>query len=176
MTTLTSSATLTIGDASTAAVSVSLLVIPAIGSATGRGRLVHPSLGTYDYPNAPDDWVNIDGDVIIPPIWASSKTLKGSANTLFVGDIRDVTCEEHWTQPISARMEHLRMLLSMFSNPPDPSVAYVTWYPNYTSAYGFKVILLDLTVGGSNITLNSMSALGWAQGNIVLKLKIAGRV
>lgn len=176
MTTLTSSATISVGGAATAVDSMQLTVLPAVGTASGRGRLVHPSLGTYDYIRGPDEWSNIDGDVIVAPIWASSKTLLGSANTLFVGNIRDVTVEERWTQSVAGELSLVRALLAFWMNPPDPSLAYVEWYPTYTSNLGFKVILLALTVGGKEISLSSLAHQGWVRGPIVLRMKIAGRV
>lgn len=175
MTTLTSSSTLPIGSGSIATSSATITVLPAVGATGGRGRLIHPSLGTYDYPYSPDEWTNIDGDVIISPIWASTKTLLGGANTLFVGNIRDVTVEERWIQELSGSMNHVRTLLAMYMNPPDPSVAYVRWYPNYTTSLAYKVIILELTVGGQGVTFDYISRQGWATGAIVLKMKIAGR-
>jgi hypothetical protein len=176
MTTLTSSATIAVGEGATAVDSVQLTVLPAVGAPNGRGRLIHPSLGTYDYVRGPDEWSNIDGDVIVAPIWASAKTLLGSANTLFVGNIRDVTVEERWTQSVAGELSLVRALMAFWMNPPDPSLAYVEWYPTYTSNLGFKVILLSLTVAGKEITLSSLAHQGWVRGPIVLRMKIAGRV
>lgn len=176
MTTLTASSTITIGDGPTVSESTSLLVLPAAGAYEGPGRLVHPTFGTYDYERPPDAWTNMDGDALIPPVWASTKTLSGAANTLFVGTLRDVIVEEQWTQSVCCRIEHVRALLAMWMNPPDPSVAYVEWYPTYTSALGFKVVLLGLTLGGKDITLTSLSHQGYVRGPLVLRMRIAGRV
>lgn len=177
MATLTATGSFTVGDAATESVSISLPVIGLAGSYTGTGRLIHPSLGTYDYARAPNEWVNMDGDVIIPPIWSSSKTLLGSANSLFVGDIRDVTVEETWTQS-GAAMEAamVRMLISFWMNPPDPGVAFVQWYPTYTSELGFNVVMLDLTLKGRSIAFDSLSHAGWVRGPVNLKMKIVSRI
>lgn len=164
------------GSGVVATASVGITVLPAIGAATGRGRLIHPTFGTYDYPYSPDRWTNIDGDVIIPPIWSSSKTLLGSANTLFVGNLRDVTVEEEWNQELAGSTAHMRMLLAMWMNPPDPTLDYVEWYPNYTSALGFKVIMIEVTVGGQGVSLDYITRQGWVTGVITLKMKIAGRI
>ena len=177
MTTLTSSASFTVADAATATATVTLPVIAAGGfSAGGTGRLIHPTLGTYDYARAPNEWTNLDGDVVIPPIWSSTKTLLGAANTLFVGDLRDVTVEETWRET-GAVMEAamIRTLLSFWMNPPDPAVAFVQWFPSYTSALGFNVILLDLTLKGRAITFDSLSHQGWVRGPVNLKIKIVSR-
>ncbi len=138
--------------------------------------MIHPSLGTYDYIRGPDEWMNIDGDIIIPPVWSSSKTLLGAANTLFIGDVRDVIVEERWTQGVAGELQHMRALLAMWMNPPDPAVAYVEWWPNYTSAEGFNVIFLSMTLGGQGITISSLSKQGWVRGPLVLRMRIASRI
>ncbi len=177
MATLTSTATLTVGDASVAIDTVAIPVVAVPGAGEGTGRLIHPSLGTYDYARAPNEWSNMHGDVIIPPIWSSQKTLLGSANTLFAGDIRDVTVEECWAQSTAAmEVAMLEMLLSFWMNPPDPRVAFVQWYPSYDSTLAFNVILLDLTVKGRAVTLDSLSHAGWVRGPVVLRMKIVGRL
>jgi hypothetical protein len=176
MTTLTSSATLSIGAGTTVVSSVSVPILPALGAATGKGRLIHPTLGTYDYLQAPKEWTNIDGDLIVPPVWSSSKTLLGAANTLWQGHIRDIVCEEKWTGELTASAAHLRMLLAMWQNPPDPDVGFVSWYPNYTSPLGFKVILVGLQVGGQDISLNWIMRSDWVASEIVLRLRVVDRI
>lgn|SRR5574337_769162 len=176
MTTLTASSTIAIGDGPTVSASTSLVVLPLAGTNQGPGRLVHPTFGAYDYERPPDEWMNMDGDALIPPVWASTKTLSGAANTLFPGTLRDVIVEERWTQGVCCRIEHVRALLAMWMNPPDPSVTYVEWHPTYTSTLGFKVVLLGLTLGGKDITLTSLSHQGYVRGPLVLRMRIAGRV
>jgi hypothetical protein len=177
MAVLTSSATFTVADAATEVETLDLPIIGVAGVGEGTGRLIHPTLGTYDYARAPNEWTNMDGDVIIPPIWSSTKTLLGSANTLFAGDLRDVTCEETWTQSsIALEAEMLRTLISFWMNPPDPAVGYVQWWPSYISDLGFEVIILELTSKGKQITFDPVIHNGWARGPINMKLKIVGRV
>lgn len=178
MTTLTASATLTIGDAATTTDSTSLVVLPVAGANEGPGRLIHPnpSIGTYDYTRPPDESEGIRGDVIVPPVWASTKTLLGAANTLFVGNLRDAIIEERWTQSVACELSHLDMLIAMWTNPPDPSVGYIEWYPTYTSTLGFKVVILNLTAGSKGITTTPLRNQGWVRGPVVLRMRIAGRV
>lgn len=176
MPTLTSQNTFTVGEASTETVSVNITVLPALGSDTGKGRLVHPTLGTYDYEKCPDEWLNIDGDVIIPPIWASSKALQGSSNTLFAGHIRDVVVEERWLGELSVSIEMVRMLASFWQTPPNPSDDYVEWYPNYISPLGYKVIIVALELNGQGLNFDYISRLGHVRGDLVLRMRIAGRV
>lgn len=174
---LTSTGSYTVGDAAVSQNSTTVTVLPAATTQTGRGRLIHPSLGTLDYPYMPDKWVNIDGDVIVSPIWSNTKTLLGSSNTLFVGHIRDVQCEEHWNQEITNDLDFVRTLLAFWMNPPDPSVAYVQWWPSYTTTLGYKVILSDLKVGDSSgVSLNHLTRLDVVEGSVALKLRIVDRM
>lgn len=177
MATLTSQSTFTIGDAATEAVSTQLTILPAIGAGSGTGRLIHPTLGTYDYEKCPDEWSNVDGDVIIAPIWASTKTLQGAANTLFQGHIRDTVIEERWIgEDASISLTMLRMLLSFWQNPPNPATDYVKWYPNYTNNYGYKVVLMAVDVNGSGVNLDYVSRLGYVTGDVVLRFKVAEKL
>ncbi|SFM12880.1 hypothetical protein [Nitrosomonas communis] len=176
MTILASQTTFTVGEASTEAVSVNITILPAIGAATGKGRLIHPTLGTYDYEYCPDEWSNIDGDAIITPIWTSSKTLNGTSNTLMMGNIRDVVVEERWTGGLSTSLEMVRILAAFWQNPPDPAIDYVKWYPNYVNANGYKVILTDLELNGQGLNFDFISRQGYVTGTLVLRMRIAGRV
>ncbi len=178
MSTLTSSATIAIADAAVVTESIALTVLPAPVAGSGSGRLIHPDIGTYDYTRPPDEWVNLRGDIIVAPIWASTKTLLGAANTLFAGDVRDVIVEERWTQGIVGPTSHADMLIAMWTNPPDPSVAYVQWWPNYSSDFGFNVVMLSLTLGGRDITTSTLSKATTYRdrGPLVLRMRIAGRL
>lgn len=182
MPTLNNSATLAFGPGSPAVedVTVTVLALPITGAPTGRGRLVHPTLGTLDYDYAPTNWTNIDGDVLSSPVWASSKTLQGAATTLWRGDLRDVTCIEHWDQDageLRMPIGMLRSLIAFYSNPPDPASAYVAWHPTYTTDLVFQVALVNLTVGGQGITLDSIATRrNWARRDVELTLKVLGRV
>jgi hypothetical protein len=182
MSTLTSSATFTIGAGAVVIESTAVTILPAIGGATGRGRLIHPTLGTLDYPNAPDEWVNIDGDLIVAPIWSSTKTLQGAANALWQGNIRDVQVAECWIQELNVTIAFLRQLLAFFQNPPDPDAGTpVQWWPNYASALGFEVAMIDVSVSGDSgaqgIVLDALAnRTGWVDGKVTNTMRILGRV
>lgn len=177
MAVLTSTATFTIGDAATEEASATITILPAVGESTGTGRLIHPTLGTYDYEKCPDAWSNVDGDVIIAPIWGGAKTLQGTANTLFQGHIRDTVIEERWIgDDASMSIAMLRALLLFWQNPPNPANAYVQWYPNYTNAYGYNVILLAVDVNGAGVNLDYITRLGYVTGDVVLRLKVAEKL
>ncbi len=187
---LSNSASFAVGAASLDFEETVIVVLPPAPSSLGKGRLIHPTLGTLDYEYPPTDWDNINGDVIVKPVWSSSKTLLGSSNTLHAGDIRDVTCFEQWTSErgqLRMPMGQFQTLLAMYTNPPDPNPAgpQIEWYPDYTSSLGYKVSLTDLTVGGQGIRFNWLShaneyledAQGWiADNDVVLSIKIIGRV
>src|SRR5450631_3165435 len=134
MTTLTSSSTFTIGAGTVVTETVAITILPGAAPGTGKGRLIHPTLGTLDYDFPPDEWANIDADVIVEPIWASAKALSGSLNTLLQGDLRDSIVQEHWTQEWNVTLPFLRQLLSFWQTPPDPVTGTpIQWWPNYTS-------------------------------------------
>lgn len=181
MTTLTSSATFTVGDGATATEQLALTILPAVAAPSGKGRLVHPTLGTYDYARAPDQWTNMDGDAIIAPTWASTRTLGGASNTLWQGKLRDVEVIERWNADggLSMTVDQLRMLVSHWSNPPDPAVARVKWYPTYVNANGYEVALVSLTVGGGDgISLNHVifNEAGYVNFDVELRLRILGKL
>lgn len=175
MTTLTSATTFTIGASSTAIETAQVLILPTLAAGTGRGRLVHPTLGTYDYAHMPDEWVNVDGDVLIAPVWASTKALDGAANTLWQGNIRDVEVEEHWTFAVS--IAHLRSILAMWQDPPDPDDGYVKWYPTYLNALGYNVLMLSVTVGGQDVKLNWIARRhSMVIEDLVLRMRVVARL
>ena len=93
----------------------------------------------------------MDGDALIMPTIASSKTLQGASSSLWQGNIRDVVCEERWGifSDLSMPVSQLRMILACAMNPVDPSVAYMQWYPTYNTDLGFNVLLLDVVVGSA---------------------------
>lgn len=161
MPTLTNSASLSVGAGTPGYSEATITLLPAAPATGGMGRLIHPTLGTLDYEHPPTSWTNLRGGVIVPPVWASSKTLQGSANTLFAGALRDVTCVERWTGEnggeLRMLMSQLDAMIAMYVTPPDPAVAAVQWWPNYESSIGYLVALTRLTVGGQGITLDWVS-------------------
>lgn len=175
----------TVAAAPVAAETVPIYVTPSASGALmpGLGRLVHPTLGTLDYAHPPTEWTNIDGDIIAPPTWASTKTLSGTSNTLWAGNIRDVVCVERWRDRGALRMTmgQLRSMLAFYCTPPDPSAAAVHWYPEYTSSLGFSVAMVSLTVGGDGVTLDWVARRAPAESfvadrDVELRLRILGRL
>jgi hypothetical protein len=172
MPTLTASNTFTVGDASVEVVEERVSVVAAGGNGTGRGRLWHPTFGAYDYPHAPDEWTNVDGDALIAPVWQHEKTLDGGQNTLWPGKLRDVECVERWIGDAAITADHLRMLLTFWMNPPDPAQGYVLWHPTYINVAGYKVVLRDLRVSGDQIGLSHLHKQGLIAGPVELVIGV----
>lgn len=177
MTTLTSTATFTVADGPTVTEEVTVPIIAAAAPGEGKGRLIHPTLGTYDYLHAPDRWSGFDADVIVAPVWANTRTLGGAANVLWQGNIRDADVEEVWEAgDLGGSLDHLRALLTFWQNPVDPADGYVEWFPQYTNALGYRVLLLEVAVGGRGVTLDYVSRNGWVRGAISLRMRIVERI
>lgn len=177
MTTLTSTATFTVANATTVTETVSVPIIAAAVPGVGKGRLIHPTLGTYDYMHAPDKWSGFESDVVVAPVWASTRTLGGAANVLWAGNLRDAEIEESWEAgDLGGKIDHLRALLTLYQNPVDPADGFVEWYPQYANALGYRVLLLEVNVGGRGITLDYVSRNGWVRGAIALRMRIVERI
>ena len=178
MPTLTATTTFTLGAGSPASETLDISILPAATGTSGRGRLIHPTLGVIDYEQSPDEWRGIDSDVLMPPVWASTKTLSGAANTLWRGNLRDGSCSETWTAEngLSMPLGQLRLLLAAWQNPIDPGAGFLQWWPNYTSVLGYKVLLTDVSVGGQGVTLDYLTRQGWVAAPVTVTYRIAGRV
>jgi hypothetical protein len=125
-------------------VTVPIVTAPAYPG--GLGRLVHPLLGTLDYEIAPDEWVNLDADILYGPVFAHTRTLRGNQSTRWQGYIGDVECTERWNGRVSMRAGQFRMLLDFWKNP--PTSGYLIWSPNYVTANSYEVDLVAVTSGG----------------------------
>lgn len=173
-------------DATTAVADVTFYSLPEFPVQQGRGRLVHPLFGPFDYHAKPDEWVNIDTDIVIPPVWSSVRSLGGSVNALWPGYVRDVVVEERWKSlgGLAMPIGQLRWMIMMWVNPVDPDTGYVQWYPNYVSPLGYRVLLLNLAVGGQqgialDDVINYLDANGpdgWVTAPVTLTMKIVERL
>ena len=184
--TITSAGSFGVSGAAEEVVELPIEIFPAFPAESGYGRLVHPTLGAFDYEVKPDEWVNIDADAIIPPVWASSRTLTSAANVLWMGNLRDVVVEERWKSlgGLAMPITQLRMLLAVWTTPIDPDVGYVFWYPNYITGVSFKVLPVNLTVGGQGITFDDVinykdehgNPIGWVTDPVTFQLKLVERL
>lgn len=175
MTTLTSEDTFSIGaNPSITTESVTVTVVAPPTAPGGKGRLIHPSLGTYDYEIAPDEWTNLDTDILVPPVWQHERTLKGGTSTRWSGYLRDVEVVERWLNRYVMLGPQFRMLVDMWRNPPTPP-SYVIWCPNYITALQYKVEIVSISTGGSQgITLDYtvLQGDGFIKGPLELTYKI----
>jgi len=184
--TLTSQGTFEVYGASEELITLPLEVWPSFPVEGGYGRIVHPVLGAFDYEVKPDEWVNIDADAIIAPVWASTRTLTGAANVLWNGNLRDVVVEERWKAlgGLAMPITQLRMLMAIWTMPVDPDVGYVIWYPNYITQEAFKVLPVGLSSGGQGITFDDVvnykdengEPIGWMTNPVTFTLKLVERL
>ena len=183
---LKSSASYGVAAAAEELVTLPIEVFPAFPTESGRGRIIHPTLGAFDYEIKPDEWVNIDADAIIAPIWASSRTLTSAANVLWQGHLRDVVVEERWKAlgGLSMPITQLRMLLAVWTTPIDPDVGYVHWFPNYITPLAFKVLPVMLSAGGQGLAFDDVvnykdedgNPIGWVTAPVTFQLKLVERL
>lgn len=166
-----------VADASITSVSVTQIVQPPVGVGTGgRGRLVHPTLGVYDYANTPTETVNVDGDVCFGPIWSHEQTIGGGVDTQWPGYMRDVVVVERWAQgDVGSLLSHLRQLWAFFANPP-ASGAYVLWSPNYANANTYRVAIVAVTAGGEEYKIDRWLAdkRGYTPSPVEIKMRVLG--
>ena len=185
--TLTSEASFgVVGASAEEVVTIDLDIAPMFPTASGYGRIIHPTLGAFDYEVKPDEWVNIDADAIVPPVWASSRTLTSAANVLWQGHLRDVTVEERWKAlgGLAMPITQFRMLLAIWTTPIDPDVGYVHWYPNYITQVAFKVLPVSLSAGGQGVTFDDIvnykdedgEPIGWVSAPVTFQLKLVERL
>jgi hypothetical protein len=184
--TLTSSASFPVAAAAEEEVDLEIEVLPAFPDESGYGRIIHPTLGPFDYEVKPDEWVNIDADAIIAPVWSSSRTLTSAANVLWAGNLRDVVVEERWKAlgGLAMPITQFRMLLAIWTTPVDPDVGYVQWFPNYISGLGFNVLPVGLSMGGSQIVFDDVvnykdedgEPIGWVTNPVTFVLKLVERL
>ena len=155
---LSSNATFTVASSGTESANVTATVMPAVGYGSGGlGRLVHPTLGTYDYEWKPDQRVNLHGDVVYAPDWVHSKTVGGGALSVGSGKVGDPIVVERWNHGEGiVPLALVEALLLFLQNPPDIDAgSYVTWSPNYATSRTWNVAIVGLRVGGQEVTIDT---------------------
>lgn len=176
---LTATTNFTILDASPVVESITLSVIAAAAPGTGKGRMIHPTLGSLDYYLAPHEWTSMGEDAVVAPVWASQQTLTSTANTLWPGYLRDVAPEERWlpNAGLSMPLSMLKALQAFWMNPPDPAVGYIEWHPSYVTSLKFSVIITAIEVGGAPLTMSPQTVgTNLVEYPVTVKLRIVGRV
>lgn len=177
MTILTAQDTFSIeGESSLTYDEVTVTVISAPVAPQGKGRLIHPTYGTYDYEIAPDEWQNLDLDILVPPVWQHDKTLTGGTSTRWAGYMRDLEVVERWLGRYAMRAQQFRMIVEMWRNPPT-APEYVIWCPNYITANMYDVEIVSVSTGGSQgITLDYtlLQGEGFIKGAMEITYKVIG--
>ena len=177
---LTAEETFTVGAAGELiSESVTVTVVDAPTYPGGKGRLVHPVLGTLDYDIAPDEWDNLDTNILYPPVWQHVKTLSGGASTLWSGHYTDVEVKERWLGKVAVRADQFRTMVMFWRNPPLPSAAPIIWSPNYATALSFYVIMDKVSTGGSSgVTLDYLvlQGAGFVKGPLEITYRVLGVV
>lgn len=177
--TLTANGTFNVADQTPLSASASVVVQPPVTVGTGHGgRLVHPTLGTYDYSTSPDELVNIDGGPLYGPIWSHSATLGGGVDTVWEGSLRDTRVLERWGTigDVGGPIALARMLWQFYANPPTPP-SYVIWAPTYATASTWNVAIVGVRVGAESYTLNQvLLARGYVPAPIELEMRVISAI
>ncbi len=182
--TISASSTFNVADQTPTTIAASAPILPAATyGAGGLGRLVHPTLGAYDYSLAPAVVKGFDSDPLYGPIWSHAQTLAGAVDAVWPGFLRDALVVESWGAGMlvgqAVPIALFRMLWAMFANPPaDPAANPVLWSPNYATSASYKVAIVDVRVGGSEgVTLDAYArSRGQVLGPLELELRILGDV
>lgn len=178
---VTSDNTFDVADQTPESASITVVVQPPIGfgdgevEGLGRGQIIHPTLGTYDYVNTPDETVNVDGNVMFGPQWAHTQTLTSGIDAFWSGNIRDAVVIERWIHGDSGPpIALLRALYSFFANPPeDPAANPVIWNPNYANTRSFEVAIVAVRSGGQEYRLDRrLLSYGLATNPVELELRV----
>lgn len=179
MSTITNTATFAIGESTPTVETAAIVVLPIASPGDGTGRLIHPTLGTFDYETKPDLWRGFRGDIVVAPIWSSETTLAGTVNTLWDGSVEDVVVEETWVD-LAMTTGFLATLLTLWTSPPNPALGvptgFVKWFPSYDNDLGFYVIILGVEVGGQGVGMTPVVDQGWIEGPVTIRMRIVARV
>lgn len=178
---LTSTATIIVADQTPTTASTSVVILPPSSApgAVAKGRLIHPTLGTYDYPQAPEETQNVDGGPVYRPIWSHAQTLGGAASALWSGYLRDARVIERWKQgDVGMPAAFARALWAFFTNPPNPADdSFILWTPSYAGTdQQWRVAITDLRIGGDgfNIDWRLMNFASYVPGPIELEMRVLG--
>ena len=179
---ITSTTTLTVADQTPTTGAAQVVILPPSSTpGFGTGRLVHPTLGTLDYPVPPEETEDVDGGPVYRPVWSRARTLGGTADALWSGYLRDAEVLERWQNgDVGMPLPFFRMLWLMFTNPPDPAAgSFVLWSPTYAgTALSWKVAISSLSAGGDRYGMDWLLAKkgvgGFVPGPVELEMRVLG--
>ena len=157
---LTAQTTFTIQVAEELQEGTDLVLLPENDGADAKRELHYPGdvLAPLIYEDWPDRWDNFDtGHLTARPLTKAEMTLAGNKLATWPGYAADKPVREIWRgSDTTARMSpyFLRRLLEYFLNPPQTVGEYITWYPKDRTTQGYNIVIQDLTVGGSTLSLD----------------------
>lgn len=158
---LTSETTFQIQFAEELAEGTDLVLLPENEGTTALRELHYPGdlLPPLVYEDYPDRWDNFDTfPVSARPINKAEMTLGGNKIAQWPGYIADKPVREIWRggeQQSRMTTYFLRRLLEYFLNSQNLAVGeYISWWPNDRTTQGYNIVIQDLTVGGSTISLD----------------------
>lgn len=178
---ITSSTTVTIGNATAVEATVDLVLQAASNGTTALRKLIYPAnaLAPLIYERNPDDWTNFDITPMVKrPSIGVLQTLEDNKLTGWQGYARDASVQETWRgsdtiAPITVNF--LRTLYAYYENP--PLSGFIQWYPRDRTASAYNIMIESLTVGGSDIRMNFVAAhAGYMLGDVNLKFRIVSEV
>lgn len=181
MGTLTAQTTFTVVDSSVYTESAELILLPENAGFNALRELHYPSniLPVLVYQQNPDKYENFDSfPLTARPIMQSDQTLGGNAVARWQGYIGDNPVVERWIGDATKShmyLYFLRRLWEYYANP--PATGKITWYPKDRTTTGYEIEIENLTVDGSQISLDYLAALGdFVMGEVALTFRIVGEV
>ena len=134
------------------------------------------------YPINPQVWTNFLANPLLRPLYASTRTLQKTATVAFTGDVTDIEVTEKWLgggNRIAMPLSFFAALVDLFQNPPDlASAGFITWEPRDISSRKYKVLITNLTVGGSEMEMDNLikTGDGWVHSEVALTMKLISEV
>ena len=158
-----------------------LILLPENNGLNVLRELHYPnsSLPKLIYQQNPDKYDNFDSyPLTARPMVSTDQTIGGNITSRWTGYIGDRPVKEYWmgsNNRSAMFLYFLRRLWEYYVNP--PMVGYITWWPKDRTAEGYNVEIENLTVGGSEISLDYIASLGgMTVGEVALTLRIISEV
>lgn len=174
---LTAQTTFTIVASTHYTEEVGLTLLPENDGTNALRELHYPNnvLPPLIYSQNPDKYDNFDsGPLTARPIVSSDQTIAGNTVARWQGYVGDSPVIEKWTGDETKShmyLYFLRRLWEYFANP--PSSGYITWYPKDRTSAIYNIEIENLTVGGTQITLDYIATRGsFVMGEVAFSFRI----
>lgn len=166
-------------DSAIESATVTPTVMPPVGVGTGRGRLIHPTYGIYDYANTPNQVVNLLGALIYTPTVEAVRTLGGAQATFWARLLAGTVVTERWTMgDVGCSLPQATAFLTYWMDQQDVEDAlYTVWYPSYASdLLAYNVLIQAVRVGPQQVTsdlqLAELGTDGYVPGPVELQMLV----